>query len=1010
MAKDLTTLLAQKPSWIGIEEPVSGSTDPASQDATVQIDGTVTSNVEGVDNRCTAHLWGLLKLFADILDYGHNDDGSHTLLASDIDASAGIEESKLDLNIYSAFRPDNGNPYTSTTDISDLLTTLWPYQIRSLRNAQIDYSEQYRTRLAFDKLTPTSWETEKHLLVPNVGLESELIIADDEYVWISGYRVRLNGTNSVNTSCLLNIGEASGRSGTPSSMSDQGFVTIEMWEHNITQADYAFPFGNTQFRNTNESGTHGLAYDHSDQGIETTHVDFDDFVSDPDNNVFFNNDAELMQMVYRIRYFTTDYILYKNGLDDINYRTLLNNLSVVPSTRFQGCWESVDGEIITLPMLSVSRRNKGVYHEAYNPAGTAFLRSGVIIPTNFSQCFQHSNIAYYSNTSVECPDYTSAVYDSANDLYTLASIEYYRTGNNVSINTAHPLGYYNDILIPDDILSLKRNLAYIDTAINHFEHIMYSGLLETQLMPVHYGTVSSTSIASHFSKQPYQILGFGDTESNVFGTNNVGGVFIDETNNGLNGETDEARRCWIDKACSIYVSWNFTENQSNDESKPTLVTYEPTSGTITLNTTGLSAQPLIKDENPILTWENGDLVTLSSSWTGLGTQSGSAVIDSTDKTNHSGQKVYGLSGLDYLAGSGTPYLLKNVLKIKDHLGYTHPHITVYDEAEHEVFEFLGALTTGSTDTIMYLDNTASSLSTDYVGSYIMLLSMNEWRKIISYDGATKQAVLDSPLLGGAPSPGELITIAKVESTVRSTIIIDTLSRGINSAIRRVRFIANVDGVATVDRHIRSTSHGTIQGSTVVGLVSGQEIDVLYDAETPFSSVFKLYMTHKPQFTQFTSIDVNDSYKIMKTGNLLTTNIGTANDPNLAYLLMSPNYMFPDVDNITWIGTTETNLTTSINELKDFAWNQIIPHEGLSIRASDMTVDFDIGEGRLELSSPSELTDPNSGIFIGSMLVKSKNTGRYFYMVSLKSDGYFGFDASSNIFLLEVNTTFAVTTN
>lgn len=47
---------------------------------------------------------------------------------------------------------------------------------------------------------------------------------------------------------------------------------------------------------------------------------------------------------------------------------------------------------------------------------------------------------------------------------------------------------------------------------------------------------------------PYQILGFGQDEASLFGTANLGGVFVDKCNNGTTGYIDEARRVWTDKS------------------------------------------------------------------------------------------------------------------------------------------------------------------------------------------------------------------------------------------------------------------------------------------------------------------------------------------------------------------------------------------------------------------------------------------------------------------------------
>ena len=76
MAKDLTKLRSQKPTWLALDDKVKGTATP-SQDASVASDGTVSHTVEGAANRPHAQLWGLLQLLCDIVEVEHAVGGSH---------------------------------------------------------------------------------------------------------------------------------------------------------------------------------------------------------------------------------------------------------------------------------------------------------------------------------------------------------------------------------------------------------------------------------------------------------------------------------------------------------------------------------------------------------------------------------------------------------------------------------------------------------------------------------------------------------------------------------------------------------------------------------------------------------------------------------------------------------------------------------------------------------------------------------------------------------------------
>lgn len=217
MAKTLDKLRSQKPSWIHVDEPVSGSTNPSAQDATVLASGDVTPNVEGVDNRCTATLWGLLNLLADIVEFGHEEDGSHQLTNADIADNAKIDESKGKLDLMSAkiARPDDiTKNYETTKDIAEVINIIWPSQVQALYLSQIEYANSRKFQSILEWIMPPSWSNKKTIVSSE---QQKFIVADDEVLTMAGYRIRLFGSNNANETgrCFYDIGDGSGRHGAP---------------------------------------------------------------------------------------------------------------------------------------------------------------------------------------------------------------------------------------------------------------------------------------------------------------------------------------------------------------------------------------------------------------------------------------------------------------------------------------------------------------------------------------------------------------------------------------------------------------------------------------------------------------------------------------------------------------------------------------------------------------------------------------------------------------------------
>lgn len=169
-------------------------------------------------------------------------------------------------------------------------------------------------------------------------------------------------------------------------------------------------------------------------------------------------------------------------------KCLTNGQSILVDTDYQGCWKSQDGLVKIIPVMLVSRHNMGIYQESFNPAGTAKVRTG-LASLDFSQCFQQSRIGYFNTEGIECPDYNAATYDYNTDSYTYQDVQYAHSGLSVTQVTTNPLGKFADIIETSEICSYKREMATPAKALFTLEQKMIANQMETELMPVCYGTV-----------------------------------------------------------------------------------------------------------------------------------------------------------------------------------------------------------------------------------------------------------------------------------------------------------------------------------------------------------------------------------------------------------------------------------------------------------------------------------------------------------------------------------------
>jgi hypothetical protein len=1017
MAKDLNKVREQEPMFIQVDEPVSGSSDRNSESVKVLPTGDINSTVTGVDNRVPARNWGHINLLADIIEHGHKIDGSHELSDEDFSTDAGILESRMLLDVYDSDRPDTGSKYSSTADIASVVSQLWPYRNFSLRssyflsinNTRLEKSLQDTILTHFDKDTLPTIE----------GPYDNVVFADNTELFIGTRLFKLKNINSDTDECGMSLMPPEGSENVPSTLTSVGIATLQVFTHDAETTGYVFPLGNVHYKNKNSvSGTHGIDYDHTDQVLAITDSSIEDFIKDPDNNIFYDSNSTLKQLVYITDYKKINYSVYKWGMDDPSFRTH-DNQTVIPSKRFRGCWETSDESVLVIPLFIPAQRNAGIYDDVMNPGGTAVKRSGVTDLTSFSQCFSLNNTGYFNN-GTECSDYITATYDADADTYDLIGTTYYRSGRQISNKVSSYIGPdtgYCDVVYPDyDIIDLRRSMLSLNEALAILEQKVIAGNVQTDFIPVMYGTSGSCVESSCFSNRPTQVIGFGTTETGLFGSANVGAVFINETNNGLLSTINECRTHWIDASINVITTFNIMCGDSGSESKSTLLTYDPSSRVITLDTTPLSGVDNISSHyTPKLIWDSGDTCVLSTAWSGLGTGTSSCIIDETDHNAHMNAKLYGSVELVFTKGSGTPFIIHDVKDIEDVATNTHhPCIYQKDVIDYKTFTFTGQ--TGSGNTTLNITLIGSSTTDDrYKNMYITVLNSGstETRKITAYDATTFTLTVDIAL-SEAPVENIYVAISALDPSNETSVVVDTYSRGIRGGLKRETLTATADGTCSCEGLILAISTGN-NGTTAVnndcvitGLTSGEIIDVIYAPDVPFINGIKIKFSHSQKSFSTQKITSSDNFKIKKVGSMFETNIGSGNNPSEAYLNFIPCATLPGTDGINWVGTSDVSHVAFFKHLKyDVPWTQIALIEGLNFDVTTMKVDFSIDGSLPELVSINQIIDSNSGVCIGFIMAESNVTHRDIMVVGVKHHGTFGFDKLDNMFVIEVNKLFAV---
>lgn len=1009
MAYEITKLLEQAfKKQVMVADPVSGSVD-INEEVQILTDGSIVNGITGADNRFPGNNLGLLLLLIKILQQHHSgEEFSHELTDFEISPDAAISEEKLALDFFEMLRPDTGEAYSSTSQLASLINELYPMRNQLSQGALQAAALRQAVEEYLGKAQPVFFEGPRYGFIT----ENNTLQTNADVMWFGATKILLRGFQSDDATNKIHLGALFGQATVPASLRQSGVVTIEMMIHNITQTGVGFPYGNIEYQNANNAeGENGLAFAHTDQAVLSGTSEFGTFADDPENGVFLNSESELVQWAYTLHYTTVNELASEWGPEDNAFRTKIGDETITESSKYPGVWVSSTGKYV-IPLCRVSRRNCGIYHPEINPGGTALKRTGTIL-TNFSQCFV-TNAIQYANTGTECPDYANAVFDAVSDTYTHLGTVYYRSGLTASglCNSAIGSEGYADTLDEVyDIISFKRQRATAQEALALIEQMAIAGTLETSFIHTMYGVSSAMADSTNYAKRPIQRIGIGASEASVFGATNSGGVFIDRLNNGDNGVIDGVRRYWSDRAVSMPVTFTIVAGDPASESKPLILSYDSASRTLALNSTGLHGTVSIADEAPVLVWENGQTVLLSSTWTGLGSSTASCVIDNTDHTAHIGQTLYGSFALDYPKGSGFPFRIQNVRQILDQTNTPLQWKAVEDWNTFISWAYKGGSATGSTVGSIILDgltdDTPSTDDDDYNGQYLSIITggVLETRKIIDYNGSTKAASPETDF-SSDPQEGDLVYISEFDPQ-EIYVVVDSLSRGIRGAVQRKSGTADINGVVVASGNILLTSQGTAQGQIITGLSEGDVVEFFEEHETLFTEQCIIEFDLDWQKPLFSTLADDEEFEFRVIGNLYNTNIGTANTPDEAYLLFAPTVSTPDPSGYSWIGQDAVKYFSIMESLKSITWMYLMPVEGLKFRSSDMTVGFELQGNRLTLRSMEQISGVNSGCALAFILAQSLNTYRHKLLMSVTDMGVYGFHTRENVFTVDVDKLFGI---
>lgn len=234
---------------------------------------------------------------------------------------------------------------------------------------------------------------------------------------------------------------------------------------------------------------------------------------------------------------------------------------------------------------------------------------------------------------------------------------------NVGKRTFHPQGLTFDEVAECDFWDRRHEICLADEDMGERLHdaleLLVRGSLHTtmrQYLADPDGDFQQTEVSGAFGTCTPRADGL---QANCFDSAEAVD-WHDTSENGNSGRPDGIRRVWDDRVVYDVVSFSLVEGDNTSEAPTPLISYDPATQTITIDTTGLSGAPVIDPEFvPVMRWNGGDAVRMTQLWTGLGTQTASAVILATD---HGGFTLQGWLRLLYPAGGGLRQALFDVYR------------------------------------------------------------------------------------------------------------------------------------------------------------------------------------------------------------------------------------------------------------------------------------------------------------------------------------------------------------
>ena len=986
-----------KPRWIQSCEPVEGTDQPLQ---TVSIDetlGTLSKLVDGVSNRPDQDIYGITKLLALLASDHHYDNGMHHIDDPDVIENAGIQESlgKLDLDFYGIDVPEESpaKVYSTTEELADKIAELFEYINILRKGLGSQIAERLNLKTFLDEDTDyVGFETDPDYfgLTTAVDRSNFKVLSDNAKFRMGGKTIQFRGSNiaSDDGACYIPLSDVTN---TAITTPEADVIWAELSFEDLT-TQYA-PYGNVQY---GASGSYQLIT----PALTATWVDA--IGTDDHNIALITDDSDttlpsVIQLQYKLMTSTYNPSLSMYGVDVITTST---GVGCSRSDSIRGLWDASDDSCFVLPLALISKRNGGIYHRALNPAGTAVIRTGSTTPTSISECFEYTRIGYY-NAGNECSDYTTATYDATADTYTLSGTTYYRSGLTTTQVTSHPNDYYADKVYREDIVYVGRKLALDNEQIvNEISEKLLATDLYNRLNPVYSGTITTPVNGLACGGRPMQVIGFGTSETNMFGLDNNGGIFIDKCNNDETGVTDSVRTYWADlKGSNTPSAFRLVEGVHSSETKSYLA-YEPSTQTVTINTTSLSGPPIISSTTPVMRWQDGSTVTLSTSWSGLGTSSAYCVIQTS---GHSGHTLYGQVYLEYSEGGGLPYVLDDIVQIEDTLGNTYEWC--YEKSANSCLGCMwsGSPTLGSSSSFVLPECIDCDSEDELVDGWVYIISSTniagQSAQISSYNDSTRTVYLKTSFTASV-SASDILTVGKLKPETKRFVIIP-YSRGLRGVFTRKRVQATASGYYVNNLPIYSATSGTVYGTVVTGLTASQYLEIIVYEEDPLITGFYITFYHNPQYAIFDTI-LPSSMTILKPGIFLDTTKGSANEPYDLYRGFVPCYSTKLIDSTKWISASCDNPYFTLTHLEYNRHFDIRPVENLPIVKSGTTLRTNetVLDDYLQLVTEISEDDEDYRLIMGTMLVSTSIGNRL--LVALRHVGTFGFTTTTNTFFIDVD--------